>query len=78
MAPLPKTDEPFLVSMFAQISDDIESPIKMANPTRNLQVGDIVCLRDKPTSPTKWPIARVVEIHPGKDGRVRVVTVRTP
>ena len=41
-------------------------------------MGDIVCLRDEPTSPTKWPIARVIEIHPGKDVKVRVVTLRTP
>ena len=51
---------------------------KWQNPARNLQVGDVVCLRDEPTSPTKWPLARVIEIHPGQDGRVRVVTVRTP
>ena len=51
---------------------------KWENPARNLQVGDVVCLRDEPTSPTKWPLARVIEIHPGQDGRVRVVTVRTP
>ena len=25
----------------------------------------------------KWPLARVVEIHPGRDGKVRVVTVET-
>ena len=50
---------------------------KWQNPTDDLQVGDIVCLRDEPTAPTKWPIARVVEVHPGKDKRVRVVTVRT-
>ena len=50
---------------------------KWQNPTEDLRVGDIVCLRDEPTAPTKWPIARVVEVHPGQDKRVRVVTVRT-
>ena len=28
-------------------------------------------------APTKWPLARVVEIHPGRDGKVCVVTVET-
>ena len=42
-----------------------------------LEIGDIVCLRNKPTAPTKWPIVRVVEVHPGQDKRVRVVIVRT-
>ena len=50
---------------------------KWQNPTRDMQVGDIACLRDEPTAPTKWPLARVIEVHPGHDGIVRVVTVRT-
>ena len=27
--------------------------------------------------PTQWPLARVVKVHPGRDGLVRVVTVKT-
>ena len=27
--------------------------------------------------PTQWPIARVVEVHQGQDGHVRVVKIRT-
>ena len=51
---------------------------KWKNPTQNVQVDDIVCLRDEPTIPTKWPLARITEVHPGRNGYVRVVTVRTP
>ena len=47
-------------------------------PAQNQEVGDIVCLRDEPTIPTKWPLAQIAEVHPGRDGNVRVVTVRTP
>ena len=50
---------------------------KWQNPTKDLEIGDIVYLQNEPTAPTKWPIARVVEVHPGQDKRVRVVTVRT-
>ena len=50
---------------------------KWQNPTKELEIGDIVCLRNEPTAPIKWPIARVLEVHPGQDKRVRVVTVRT-
>ena len=50
---------------------------KWHTPTRNIEVGDIVCLRDEPLAPTKWPLARVIEIHQGRDGKTRVVTVRT-
>ena len=27
--------------------------------------------------PTKWPLSRVTAVHPGADGKVRVVTVQT-
>ena len=50
---------------------------KWHTPSRDLQTGDIVCLRDEPLAPTKWPLARVAKTHPGNDGKVRVVTVET-
>jgi hypothetical protein len=35
-------------------------------------------LMDDNTTPLHWPTAVVTETHPGKDGIVRVVTLRTP
>ena len=46
-------------------------------PSKNLQVGDVVVLREDNVIPTKWPLARVVAVHAGHDGLVRVVTVKT-
>ena len=41
-------------------------------------IGDIVLLRDEPLVPRlQWPLARVVKLHPGIDGNVRSVDVRT-
>ena len=37
----------------------------------------IVCLRQEPTVPTKWPLAQVVKVYPGVDGKVRVVPVQS-
>ena len=45
--------------------------------TSDYQVGDIEGLREEPTAPTRWPLAKVIKVHPGEDGRVHVVTVRT-
>ena len=45
--------------------------------TRNVSVGDIVVLRDETLFPTNWPLAKVIEAHPGNDNLVRVVTVKT-
>ena len=49
---------------------------KWSTETPNIKVGDIVCVRNEPTAPTKWPLARIIQVHPGHDGKVRVVTLR--
>ena len=46
-------------------------------PSRNIQVNDVVILHDDNLIPTRWPLARVLQVHPGKDGIVRVATVKT-
>ena len=43
-------------------------------PTRNLRVGDVVVLQEYTLGPTKWPLARVTQVHCGRDGLVRVAT----
>lgn len=43
----------------------------------NLDVGTLVLVRSELQPPTKWALARVIELHPGPDGLVRVATVRT-
>lgn len=50
---------------------------KWTKTTQNLQVGDLVLIKESTTQPTFWPLARIVKVHPGDDGLVRVVTVRT-
>lgn len=43
---------------------------------RNLEPGDLVIIKEA-TPPLTWKTARVLEVHPGDDGVVRVATVRT-
>ena len=50
---------------------------KWHRASKNLAVGDVVVLREDNTIPMKWPLAKVVEVHEGKDGLVRVVSVKT-
>ena len=50
---------------------------KWHRPSCNLSVGDIVVLQEDQLVPTKWPLGRIVEVHPGHDNLVRVVTVKT-
>ena len=42
-----------------------------------LQVGDVVLVSEDNVCRGKWPLARVAEVHPGRDGLVRTATVRT-
>lgn len=51
---------------------------KWTKPSLNIQINDLVLLKDPSHPPPNWPLARVIKIHPGDDGLVRVVTVRTP
>lgn len=43
----------------------------------DLRPGAMVLLRDENSPPLKWPLGRITDLHPGCDGVVRVVTVRT-
>ncbi|XP_034163934.2 uncharacterized protein LOC117598271 [Pangasianodon hypophthalmus] len=50
---------------------------KWTVPRRNLQVGDLVLLRDKQIARNCWPMARISAVFPGKDGHVRKIEVTT-
>ena len=50
---------------------------KLFQENPNLKIGDLVLITSEIRPPSKWPLGRVVNIHPGKDGLVRVATIRT-
>ncbi|UYV70185.1 hypothetical protein LAZ67_7002111 [Cordylochernes scorpioides] len=50
---------------------------KWRMPRPNVATGSLVLVREEHVPPAKWIMGRVVEIHPGKDGLVRVVSIRT-
>ncbi|XP_036142860.1 uncharacterized protein LOC118645588 [Monomorium pharaonis] len=50
---------------------------KWLKSTQAPQMGALCLIKSETSLPTKWPLARIVEMHPGTDGIVRVVTVRT-
>ncbi|XP_076658716.1 uncharacterized protein LOC143362429 [Halictus rubicundus] len=45
--------------------------------SNNLRVNDLVLIRDEGLPSMRWPIGRVLEVHPGGDNVVRVVTVKS-
>ncbi len=49
---------------------------KWITKKRNLQVGDIVYIKDDSLCTRNWPIARIIKTFPGDDGLVRAVDVQ--
>lgn len=50
---------------------------KWQQPNANLKIGGMVLVLEDNLPPAKWAIGRILEVHPGDDGHVRVVTIRT-
>lgn len=46
-------------------------------PHAELKAGDIVLVASENTKRLQWPLARVLEVHPGRDGTARVARVKT-
>ncbi|XP_018406191.1 PREDICTED: uncharacterized protein LOC108782411 [Cyphomyrmex costatus] len=43
----------------------------------NVAPGNMVLIKEDDVPPLCWPLGRVMEIHPGADGAIRAVTVKT-
>nr|XP_053623742.1 uncharacterized protein LOC128682840 isoform X1 [Plodia interpunctella] len=56
----------------------LQSRPKWRDSHVNVKVGSLVILREDNTSPMFWPMARVTQVFPGTDNKVRVVEVVTP
>ncbi|XP_059804621.1 uncharacterized protein LOC132380088 [Hypanus sabinus] len=50
---------------------------KWTEPRRNLQVEDLVLLRDKQVARNSWPTARITATFPSEDGHVRKIELKT-
>ncbi|GFT11218.1 integrase catalytic domain-containing protein [Trichonephila clavipes] len=56
---------------------NLQNRTKWKSPNHNIKVGEIVIIKEDNIPPATWPLGKVIETHPGKDGVVRVVTLRT-
>lgn len=50
---------------------------KWHEPSNNINVGDIVLLKNEQLPSYKWPIAKIIELYPDTDGKVRQVSLKT-
>ncbi|XP_018317371.1 uncharacterized protein [Mycetomoellerius zeteki] len=54
-----------------------QSISKWHHPSTLIKEGSLVLVINERYPPAKWPLARVIKLHPGDDDLTRVVTVRT-
>lgn len=54
----------------------LQQRTKWISKTRNLEVNNMVLIKDERTTSSKWPLGRITAVHPGKDDLVRVVEVK--
>jgi hypothetical protein len=50
---------------------------KWKQPQKNLEIGDLVIVKEENLPATKWALGRIVDVHPGADQRVRVASIKT-
>lgn len=55
----------------------LQTRTKNWKPPVKIEVGKLVVIVDTNQPPMHWRLGRISELHPGEDGVVRVVTVRT-
>ena len=72
-----KLNQDFWTQWKAEYLTILNRYTKWKQPQRDVTVGDIVLLKDDELFSRSWPMARVVKVFPGKDGKVRVADVKT-
>lgn len=50
---------------------------KWNSPTEPPNIGDLVLIKEENIPPLKWKLGRIIELSPGKDGVIRVVSLKT-
>ncbi|XP_071055017.1 uncharacterized protein [Onthophagus taurus] len=55
----------------------LQQRAKWTTPTANIPLNTVVLIKNDQQPPWCWKLGRIIQTHPGLDGVVRVVTVRT-
>jgi len=57
--------------------NQLQQRMKWTKGDINVTPGDMVLIKEDNVPPLCWPMDRVQEVHPGNDGVVRAVTIKT-
>ncbi|XP_055910831.1 uncharacterized protein LOC129945199 [Eupeodes corollae] len=61
----------------AEFLTSLQQRSKWQKSQPNLEVDDVVLLKEPNLPPSKWIVGRIIKTHPGADEKCRVVTIRT-
>lgn len=56
----------------------LQQRYKWQTTQENMKIGDVVLVKENNITPSKWPPAKIVDVHPDADGMVRVVSIKNP
>lgn len=56
--------------------NNLQQKTKWNQEQHNINIGNIVLIKDDNLPPNKWNLGRIEKVHPGHDGKIRVVTIR--
>ncbi|XP_039967839.1 uncharacterized protein LOC120779562 [Bactrocera tryoni] len=56
---------------------ELHKRYKWKHPQRNIEVNDLVVIRNENISPNEWKLGRIQKVFPGLDNKTRVVEIRT-
>ncbi|XP_075150510.1 uncharacterized protein LOC142224614 [Haematobia irritans] len=56
---------------------ELHKRYKWQKPSENLQENMLVVIREENLPPNTWRLGRIIKVHPGNDGCIRVADIRT-
>ena len=76
MAPDTGAGAPFLDEMDAGVDSYTERSEKWFRTHRDVRIGDVMMILSPDTPGGCWPLGRVLDVYPEKDGHVRVAKLQ--
>ncbi|XP_045777004.1 uncharacterized protein LOC123875298 [Maniola jurtina] len=74
---LQKSSQLFWKRWSREYLNTLQQRAKWFTSNININVGDLVLIKDDNAPPCHWPLGKIEALHPGPDGVVRCVTLRT-
>ncbi|XP_072397996.1 uncharacterized protein [Diabrotica undecimpunctata] len=73
---LEKVKRDFWNSWRHEYFSNLQQRYKWQKPVTNLEKEEMVIIKEDGISPGKWPLAKIIKLHPGAEGLIRVATVQ--